>query len=117
MRYNNKIENIILENHELVATLFIQDDISLQEDTIGSIRTKGLLGEKYVEITPGGSDNLKGPGGIIRETELPIDLEKAIRRLVLVKFNKPRCRASEKKWLSNRGLPGIIGEFNTGETI
>ncbi|MFQ5963722.1 MAG: outer membrane lipid asymmetry maintenance protein MlaD [Candidatus Scalinduaceae bacterium] len=77
-----KVNDIRLENYEAVITLRIRDNIELQEDAIASIRTKGLLGEKYVEIMPGGSDILIQPGGIIFETEPPIDLEKLIGNFV-----------------------------------
>ncbi|KKM71815.1 hypothetical protein LCGC14_1426780 [marine sediment metagenome] len=80
-----KVDSIRLVNYEAVTTLLIRDDIVLQEDAIASIRTKGLLGEKYVEITPGGSDVLIQPGGTMYETEPPIDLEKLIGNFVFGK--------------------------------
>ena len=58
-----KVDSIRLDNYEAVTTLLIRKDIKLQEDAIASIRTKGLLGEKYVEITPGGSDEMIPPDG------------------------------------------------------
>ncbi len=80
-----KVDSIRLDNYEAVTTLLIRKDIKLQEDAIASIRTKGLLGEKYVEITPGGSDKLIPPDGTIFETEPPIDLEKLIGNSVFGK--------------------------------
>ncbi len=80
-----KVESIRLDNYEAVTTLMIRDDIKLQEDAIASIRTKGLLGEKYIEITPGASDRLIKPGGTMFETEPPIDLEKLIGNFVFGK--------------------------------
>ncbi|MHC4184024.1 MAG: outer membrane lipid asymmetry maintenance protein MlaD [Planctomycetota bacterium] len=80
-----KVDSIRLDNYEAVTTLMIRDDIRLQEDAIASIRTKGLLGEKYVEITPGGSDEMIPPDGTIFETEPPIDLEKLIGNIVFGK--------------------------------
>lgn len=83
-----KVNTIKLVNYESVVTLLIRDDVKLQEDAIASIRTKGLLGEKYVEITPGGSDTLIEPGGTLYETEPPIDLEKLIGNLVFGKIKE-----------------------------
>ncbi len=80
-----KVDDIKLINYEAVVTLKIRDGIELQEDAIVSIRTKGLMGEKYVEIMPGGSDELVKPGGSLRETEPPIDLEKLIGNFVFGK--------------------------------
>jgi phospholipid/cholesterol/gamma-HCH transport system substrate-binding protein len=48
--------------------------VHLPNDTIASIQTKGLLGERYLLLTPGGSDDMITPGGKIRETESPLDL-------------------------------------------
>jgi len=56
------------------VTLRIRDGITVQDDAIASIHTKGLLGERYVTISPGGSDELIKPGGKLRETESPLDL-------------------------------------------
>ncbi|MBM4053299.1 MAG: outer membrane lipid asymmetry maintenance protein MlaD [Planctomycetes bacterium] len=83
-----KVDDIALEDYEAVVTLEIRKDIALQEDAIASIRTKGLLGEKYVEITPGGSDQLIEPGGFLIETEPPLDLEKLIGNFVFGKVEK-----------------------------
>jgi phospholipid/cholesterol/gamma-HCH transport system substrate-binding protein len=80
-----KVASIKLDNYEAVITLLIREDIKLQEDAIASIRTKGLLGEKYVEITPGGSDVMIKPGDTMFETEPPIDLEKLIGNFVFGK--------------------------------
>lgn len=80
-----KVEDIKLVNYEAMVTLRIRDGIELQEDAIASVRTKGLMGEKYVEIMPGGSDNVIKPGGSLRETEPPVDLEKLIGNFVFGK--------------------------------
>lgn len=80
-----KVYNIGLKDYEAVVTLKIREDIKLQEDAIASIRTKGLLGEKYVEIMPGGSDIIIEPGGTLYETEPPIDLEKLIGNFIFGK--------------------------------
>ena len=83
-----KVKDIKLDNYEAVVTLLIRDGIELQEDAIASIRTKGLMGEKYVEIMPGGSDKLIPPGGLLRDTEPPIDLEKLIGNFVFGKVKE-----------------------------
>ncbi len=52
----------------------LRDDVYLQNDAIASIQTKGLLGGRYLLLTPGGSEQIIPPGGKIRETESPLDL-------------------------------------------
>lgn len=80
-----KVKDIKLVDYRAEVELLIRDNIKLQEDAIASIRTKGLLGEKYVEITPGGSDELVGTGGTLHETEPPLDLEKLIGNFIFGK--------------------------------
>ncbi|MDR4509726.1 MAG: outer membrane lipid asymmetry maintenance protein MlaD [Candidatus Brocadiaceae bacterium] len=80
-----KVESMELEDYEVVVTMKIREGVNLQEDAIASIRTKGLLGEKYIEITPGGLDRLIQPGGMLHETEPPLDLEKLIGNFVFGK--------------------------------
>jgi len=77
-----RVENIALEDYEAVVTLSIDSSIELQEDTIASIKTRGLIGQKYIRITPGGSDRLIAAGGRIREVETPLDFEDAIGQFI-----------------------------------
>jgi phospholipid/cholesterol/gamma-HCH transport system substrate-binding protein len=76
------VETIRLEDFEAVVTLRLSENVRLQEDAIASIRTRGMIGEKYIRISPGGSDRLIPPGGRIREVETPIDFEDLIGRFV-----------------------------------
>jgi phospholipid/cholesterol/gamma-HCH transport system substrate-binding protein len=62
--------------------LRIQDDVKLQEDVIASVRARGLIGDKFVLITPGASDKIISPGGKIRETESPPDIPDLIGKIV-----------------------------------
>lgn len=65
--------------------LKIRKDIALSEDTIASIKTNGLIGDKYVRITPGGSEEVLGDGDRIMETESAIDLEELISQYIFGK--------------------------------
>jgi phospholipid/cholesterol/gamma-HCH transport system substrate-binding protein len=62
--------------------LRLQDDVKLQEDVIASVRSRGLIGDKFVLMTPGASDKIIPPGGRIRETESPPDITDLIGKLV-----------------------------------
>lgn len=65
--------------------LKIRKDIALSEDTIASIKTNGLIGDKYVRMTPGGSEEVLGDGDRIMETESAIDLEELISQYIFGK--------------------------------
>jgi phospholipid/cholesterol/gamma-HCH transport system substrate-binding protein len=80
-----KVTNITLDNYEAVVTMKIRKNIKLQDDCIASINTMGLLGDAYIEISPGGSDVIVQPGGMIRETEPPVDLKKLIGNITFGK--------------------------------
>ena len=75
----------ITNDYRARLELSIETNIKLQEDAIASIRTKGLIGEQYVQISPGGSDRMIPNGGRIRETESAIDIEELISKYVFGK--------------------------------
>lgn len=69
-----RITAIDLSGARAKVSLSLSKDVHLQEDVIASIQTKGLLGERYVLLTPGGSETMLPPEGKIRETEAPLDI-------------------------------------------
>ena len=81
-----RVKNISLVNYRARVTMVVNDGVELQEDTIASVKTKGLIGEKYVRLSPGASDELIAPGGKIREVEPPVDLEELIGSVIFGKF-------------------------------
>lgn len=81
-----RVENISLVDYQARVTMRIDSGVELQEDTIASVKTKGLIGEKYMYLSPGGSDQTIAPGGRIRETEPPIDIEELIGSFIFGKF-------------------------------
>jgi phospholipid/cholesterol/gamma-HCH transport system substrate-binding protein len=80
-----RVKNVTLDNYQARVVLNIPEGVKLQEDAIASIKTKGLIGEKYIEITPGGSEKTVQPGGRIRETQSPIDIEDLISKFIFGK--------------------------------
>jgi len=77
-----RVQDINLAEYAAVVTLRVDKQVQLQEDAIASIRTRGLIGEKYVRVTPGGSERLLAAGGRIREVEPPIDIEALIGHFI-----------------------------------
>lgn len=78
-----KVKSVRLSEHyRALVEISIFNEVALQEDAIASIKTKGIIGEKYVSIAPGGSDKLIPSGGKIRETESAIDLEEIMSKYV-----------------------------------
>ena len=60
------------------VTLRLEPGLKLHDDAIASIRTKGIIGDKFVKLSPGSSEKIVPPGGKIRDTESAIDLEELI---------------------------------------
>jgi phospholipid/cholesterol/gamma-HCH transport system substrate-binding protein len=81
-----RVKGITLEDYQARVTLNLPENVNIQEDAIASIKTRGLIGEKYIEITPGGSEKLIPPGGRIRETQPAVDLEELISNFVFGKI-------------------------------
>ncbi|HIC84700.1 MAG TPA: outer membrane lipid asymmetry maintenance protein MlaD, partial [Desulfobacterales bacterium] len=64
-----RVKSIELKDYEARVVMVLPDWVAIQEDAIASIKTKGLIGEKYVEITPGGSEEIIKAGGTIMDTQ------------------------------------------------
>jgi phospholipid/cholesterol/gamma-HCH transport system substrate-binding protein len=67
---------------------------TLPVDTSASILTAGLLGEQYIGLTPGGSDEVLKDGDELELTQSAMVLEQLISRFL---FNKAESGGSEKK--------------------
>jgi phospholipid/cholesterol/gamma-HCH transport system substrate-binding protein len=81
-----KVKEVTLENYQARIVLFLERHIEIQDDAVASIKTKGLIGEKYVNISPGGSETIIPPGGVIRETLPAVDVEQLISNYVFGKI-------------------------------
>lgn len=57
-----------------VVSMTVRDDVKLPTDSSAKITSDGLLGDKYITITPGGLDEMIKPGGQIQHTQGSIDL-------------------------------------------
>ena len=77
-----KVESLGLVDDRARVTLRLDPNVKLQDDVIASVRARGLIGDKFVLITPGASDNIIPPGGKIRETESPQDITDLIGKFV-----------------------------------
>ncbi len=81
-----RVKSITLDHYQARVVLNLPWGIKIQEDAIASVKTRGLVGEKYIEITPGGSEKMIEPGGRVRETQSSVDLEELISKFVFGKI-------------------------------
>jgi phospholipid/cholesterol/gamma-HCH transport system substrate-binding protein len=62
------------DKQQAVVELRIDKGVKVYDDAIASIKTEGLIGDRYVSIDPGGSGDLLKAGGAIIETQSPTDI-------------------------------------------
>jgi phospholipid/cholesterol/gamma-HCH transport system substrate-binding protein len=62
------------ENQVVQIQFKINKGIEIFDDAIASIKTEGLIGDKYVAIDPGGGGDLLANGDTITDTNSPTDI-------------------------------------------
>ena len=80
-----RVDRIVLDpkaGYTARVSLQINSGIELQDDVIAAVRTRGIIGDKFIQLKPGGSDKLLQNGGRIRETESSIDFESLISKYI-----------------------------------
>ncbi len=75
-----KVKKFTMNQDDQVAIvdMEIQKGIKVYDDAIASIKTSGLIGDRYISIDAGGAGDLLEPGDTISETESPVDLGELI---------------------------------------
>jgi phospholipid/cholesterol/gamma-HCH transport system substrate-binding protein len=76
------------KEHVALVRLKLKEGIQLSEDAIASVQTAGLLGDKYIQLSQGGSDQMLKPGDRIIETEPALNIEDLIRKYAFGKLDK-----------------------------
>jgi phospholipid/cholesterol/gamma-HCH transport system substrate-binding protein len=82
------------ERQVVMAEFKIREGIKVYEDAIASIKTSGLIGDRYVSLDVGGSGLILKPGGVITQTESPPDLSDLIGKYAFGDIGK---EGKEKK--------------------
>lgn len=65
---------------QAIVDMQLETNLHLSEDSIASIKTSGLIGDKYISLSRGGSDEELAAGATMTETESPMDLESLIAK-------------------------------------
>jgi len=80
------VKSVQMEDYEAKVVFSLPHNVEIQDDAIASIKTRGIIGEKYLDITAGGSEEMIPPGGRIRETTAAVDVEELISNFVFGKI-------------------------------
>lgn len=77
-----RVKGITLKDDRAVVLLAVNNNVKLYSDTIASIKTRGIIGEKFLALSPGGGGDPLKPGDTIRDTESGLDLEELVSQYV-----------------------------------
>lgn len=80
-----KVDRITLDaksGDRAVAYLKIKTGVKITDDVIASVRTSGIIGDKFIKLKPGGSDRMLKDNDKIRETESAIDIEELVSKFI-----------------------------------
>ena len=82
-----KVASIELDggDYEAVVHMDISKAVHLSDDSIASIRTAGIIGDRFIKLTPGGSEVYLSAGEELQETESAISLEELISKYIFEK--------------------------------
>src|SRR5258708_34289197 len=76
-----RVEKIDLNSqYAAIVHMNVREDVRLPTDTIASVKTSGLIGDKFIALAPGADSKNLAPGGMITDTESVMDLESLISR-------------------------------------
>jgi len=82
-----RVRGITLNQDRAMVKLAVNNTVKLYSDTIASIKTRGIIGEKFLALSPGGGGDPLKPGDMIRDTESGLDLEELVSQFVHGKVN------------------------------
>ena len=82
-----RVRGITLVEDRAKVKLAVNKTVKLYTDTIASIKTRGIIGEKFLALNPGGGGDPLKPGDTIRDTESGLDLEELVSQFVHGKVN------------------------------
>ena len=71
--------------YQAIVHMEINKGVEVPEDSIAAIRTSGIIGDKFVSISPGGATQYIKPGGEITETQSAINLEELVSKYIFQK--------------------------------
>jgi phospholipid/cholesterol/gamma-HCH transport system substrate-binding protein len=84
------IERLTIDKEKQTALveLRVRKDIEVYDDARATIKTSGLIGDKFINIDPGGGGDILKPGGTIIDTSSPLDIEDLVSKYVFGDMEK-----------------------------
>jgi phospholipid/cholesterol/gamma-HCH transport system substrate-binding protein len=93
-----RVEKITMdqENLKAVVEIKVKKDIKIYDDAIASIKTEGLIGDKYLNVDPGGGGRLLANNGVISDTQAAVDIEQLISKYAFGEIKKEEVKKEQK---------------------
>ena len=93
-----RVEEIRMEpsDYSAIVTLRLLSTLRLPSDSMASIKTSGLIGDKFVSLSPGAEEDYLSPGARITMTESAVDLESLIGKMALGAVDKGAEKKDQK---------------------
>lgn len=81
-----RVTEITLTSDDMAnVSILVRNEVQITEDAIASIKTEGLIGDKFIKISQGGADEMLNHGDIIFETESALDVEEMVSQFIFGK--------------------------------
>lgn len=93
-----RIAKVTLDNQfRAVVTLRLAPDVKVPTDSAAVIHTDGLLGDKFIELQPGGDETFVKPGGVLTYTQGSVIIEDLLEKIVAqAKSKRAAARAAQE---------------------
>jgi phospholipid/cholesterol/gamma-HCH transport system substrate-binding protein len=76
-----EVAEIALSDKETaLLSMKIDKNTKVPVDSIASVKSQGIIGDKYIQLSLGGDNKIFKPGEILRETESSVDIESLISK-------------------------------------
>jgi phospholipid/cholesterol/gamma-HCH transport system substrate-binding protein len=85
-----RVEAVRIEpaDFSAIVTMRVLSGLQLPTDSMASIKTTGLIGDKFISLSPGADETSMKPGARITLTESAVDLESLIGKMAFGSVDK-----------------------------
>lgn len=95
------------ETYEAIVKMQIRQNTKLPKDSSAAIASAGLLGEKFIQLTPGSDEKMLADGGKIQFTQSSVSLEELIGKFMFSGGGVDKGEKGEKKAEKSAAAPSL----------
>ncbi len=107
-----RVSDIGLSGGKALVKMSIYKDVKITKDALATIRTEGVLGDRYIEIRQGKSNEVLKPGDFIARTQPPMDLETLITEVGPVVRDVQAITRSLREAVEGSDLKAMINNLS-----